>query len=508
MPQFILSPLKTCVLIVFALLFVFFGQSAILPLENSRLSYRLVGFRWEQVRHSGSYKLEVALGNFPDIVSFKNNITLTRYADTNRCVVELPLFNREYTWRISCDSGFGDSQGTVLHHFSARRTPELDTNVTRLRITHHTVAYPDMYVVSDGAKAIYDLEGNLVWGFPVGAPFVQDSVILGDFKPTATGTFTFITNDLDAYEIDYDGRIKFQLLHNAITTGQSAFHHEFTKLANGHYMVLGSEQVLMNKSPDTSKGSVVYRFPNKVGAGVFAVPFSTVAEYDKNKKQIWAWHLASYFQQSELNRFHGPFLNGQDFHPHLNSFWLDENSHSIYLSFRNINRVIKIGYPDGKVQRSYGETYTDDAQPLGNLLFNGQHSVKLLSNGSLCVYNNNSATAGDLPKLIVMKEPAVEGQLEQQWEYDLDLSGLHQLAAMRLSSRGGNVLELPQGAFFIAMNMPFGKALIVNAAKEVQWCGVFEHWDNHKREWCNASQYRASVINGASELERLVFGDR
>src|SRR6185312_943118 len=100
-----------------------------------------------------------------------------------------------------------------------------------------------------------------------------------------------------------------------------------------------------------------------------------------------------------------------------NSFFFDEPNKNIYIGFKNINRVVKIGYPGGEVKDTYGKSLKPGGS--GEDMFCYQHSVGLTMDGLFYFFNNNSCRPGLAPSVIMAREPAIKGgRMTKVWEYD------------------------------------------------------------------------------------------
>ena len=71
---------------------------------------------------------------------------------------------------------------------------------------------------------------------------------------------------------------------------------------------------------------------------------------------------------------------------------------------------------------------------------------------------------------------------------------------------GGNVVELPDGSLFASMCVRYGNVLIVGRDKKLVWNAISEKWVPGLKKWTVTGNYRASIITGQKELERLVWG--
>ncbi len=129
----------------------------------------------------------------------------------------------------------------------------------------------------------------------------------------------------------------------------------------------------------------------------------------------------------------------------MNAFYFDEKNNAIYASYRNMDRIIKIDYPSGKVVRSYGEVYKKGAPIKGNGMFCNQHSIRRSKDGYLYFFNNNYCYGlSKMPALMLMREPEKDTNvLEPVWEYGCTADGYK-----RGFYSGGIATELADGFIF------------------------------------------------------------
>ena len=482
--------------------------SQISPAEHSALNYRLIPFSFPASKQQGKYKIEIATGDLTAANDFRKSIILTLDCKSNRQIAEVPYFGKPYTWRFIYTGNNKKRVESQLYHFATRPAPELDTGKMRVRITKNTETYKDGYFFLDAVGALYNMEGKPVWFLP---DIESKKVSARDIKLTPQGTITFLANT-KAYEIDYNANVLWKGSDNDIDT-LTNYHHELTRLANGHYMVLTNDRVWIGlPTPDSEKqysGAVVRRDNNnKIWQ---RVEFGGIKEYDSKNNVVWSWSSADYYLHSDIMAHRGS--DGIfDVDVHENAFYFDAAAKVVYVSFKNINRVLKIAYPAGNVLNEYGNKYTPEAPDMTNDLFCAQHCCGRTKSGNLFVFNNNDCHPG-LPRLIVMKEPkSKNGKLEKVWDFECNvypkketLKNAPPMPPGRRTMPGGNLIELPDGSFFCSVSCAFEAVFIVNQAKKVTWCAIPEFFMNEKNTWVPRPAYRASLIKNSTELERLIW---
>lgn len=488
----------------------------IFPKENDTLNYIVIGFQFPEVKKEKNYTIEIASGHFKDEASFKKNIIKTEVWTKNRGILHVPSFSKQYTWRVIPYSRVLSTARIHLNHFSTGYIYNPDTAVIRFNITHKADKFKDAYLMLDGNRTMYDMEGHLIWYLPDLGGIIKTKSQVRDIKISPRGTISFLV-DGRAFETDYNGRILWEGPNGRKKTGDTleGYHHELTILRNGHIMALGSDPFNKNvtKLQDSNKTKSIIDSSDRRPRRFKQPDMGILVEYDETGKLIWEWKAAKYFKNINLD-FYNKFNGLPEFDLHENSFYFDEKNKAIYVSFRNISQILKISYPSGEVIAAYGRLeYATDS--MEKHLFCGQHSCHLSENGYLYLYDNGCGI-GHVPKVVVIKLPSsAMGPLEKIWEYPLPVEPAKaderpSITSVELNKRflftaGGNVTELPDQSFFISANVPFNKVLIVSKEQQILWSADMEKWHPDKKSWEPYSQYRISIIPDREHLENLIW---
>jgi len=488
----LLLALLFCPLIVFA---------QILPKENSKLNYRIIGYSFPEIKQSKKYVLQVAEGRYFSEDSFLKSLVITDTAGTNRIIHEVPKFGVEYTWRIT---GY-DKSGKALrksgfNHFSTRYGKHADTAFARLRLLQSVdKAHQDYYVSEDFVSTLYDMSGNPVWFLP-DTNGLGNSII--DMKCAYDSTITFIYST--PINANLNGDIYWQAPRSMVLNGDSVgirYHHEFTKLRNGHFMSLGMEGRQCRDIISADTTTIECTKERKPVPGFRRGKFGLILEYDENKNLVWTWNSAEHLIGTDYDYF-TPRDSNIKFDPHDNAFYFDEENKVIYLGFRNLNRVMKIEYPSGKVLDIYGDNYKKNQPWAGEGFFCNPHNIQRLPDGNLLYFDNNSCNYSDsLPEIIVAKEPTKKGEeMLVVWRFTLPVEpGIRQ----RFES-GGSVTELPDHTFFVCMGSDYAKMLIVNREGKILWSALPENLVPVEKKWYVHKQDRACIIS-KKDFEKLVW---
>ncbi len=484
--------------------FVFINSvnSQTLPEEGRALNYRLIGFSFPKIKNAVTYNIEIAKGHFDTEDSFKRNLIKTLVSTKNKMIAVVPFWGKEYTWRPVGINNKQEKIKSALHHFSTMENKDMDPTRIRLKILQKALKYQDAYVWLDENKAMFDMQGNALWLLPR-STFPNDNV--RDLKTSAQGTITFISAE-DVYEVNYNGDILWKGPNSGKISKDSTehYHHEFTRLGNGHYMVLGNEKVRWVSMQNDRDSATKYL--GKPGNSKDDIPVSflpTLIEYDGEGNIVWSWSSTDYFKKSDLYYTPPVWLENGVIDVHANAFYFDESKNIVYLSCKNISRIIKLKYPEGVVLNTYGEIYKGDSLRKGNGLFCQQHSVKLSKKGYLYLFNNNICKQALSPTIILAREPAAgRHDLKKIWEYSCTEDTEYQ---HRPITSGGNIIELPDNSFFVSIGQPDSKVFIVNKNKKKLWSALPQQWDQDIKRWHIIPQYRASITIDHKTLEKLIY---
>jgi hypothetical protein len=242
----------------------------------------------------------------------------------------------------------------------------------------------------------------------------------------------------------------------------------------------------------------------------FKMPCGTIIEYDEKGNVVWSWKSSKYLLASDIVHYQSPDGSGI-FETHENAFSFDEKEKVIYVSFKNISRVLKLKYPEGTILNAYGEIFKPEVPATGNKMFCYQHSCRHAEDNSFYLFNNNGCNPECAPEVILLQDvPDHKDSLQIAWLYecpvDINKNKPRKDGRRRDNmSSGGNVEELPDHCVFISMGSPYGNLFIVNREKQILWSGVAEKMNAADSKWEDNVQYRGSIITGQEQMEKLVW---
>ncbi len=483
------------------------SRAQLFPADSALLNYRIIGFTFPTEPKADNYKIELCKGDYTGN-DFDKHITITLKGKTNRIIGKVPAFGQVYSWRVTALQGSKIVAPGKVHHFSTGTGPFIDTPAYRMTIKHKAEKYKDGYFFADATRALYDMAGEPVWFLPHIDGVKSDSAAVRDLKLSGYGTITLLI-EADVFEIDYNGKILWKGPdgRKVRTDTLQGYHHEITRLANGHYMTLGFDPVPKRPAPinrdsimqlrkaDTGKVKnrrIMLRKPR----------FGKLMEYDAAGSLVWSWDAGKYFENIDLSAY--PEMAQNDVHE--NSFYFDEAHHVIYLSFRNISQVLKISYPSGKVVKAYGSINAATGDTVNNL-FCGQHAIRWSEHDYLYLFDNGCSST-EAPKVIRLKEPASdEEKLTETWEFSCPVEPI-KLNASRQNqpaTSGGNAIELPDQSMLISTCNPYSNIYIVTMAKKIIWEAAIEKMNPATHMWQAVPLYRASLITDPEKLNELIW---
>jgi Arylsulfotransferase (ASST) len=497
---------KNLVLIIsFVTLSVYTACGQFFPADNAVLNYRLVPFRFPIGAKTGKYVVEIANGDFQRSDSFRRHIVRAFDCTSGNITGLVPDWATNYTWRVRAIVGKSDSS---LHHFRTGWIASLDTSQYRIQVITPATINKDAYFFVDGTRLMYDMTGHPVWYLPdIKGVDTGAYVHLRDMKLSPQGTLTFLLLE-DAFEVNYEGKICWRAPHTGRVSGDSIdhVHHEFNRLRNGHYMVLGKEYDYWSLPAGTDTirlAALGAHWDNARQSLVQRLEFGTIIEYDTAGNVVWSWHTKPYFMNNPPRP--GVLRKPELLDAHSNSLYFDEKDSMLYLGFRNISSVLRISYPGGKVMNHYRNIQSGMLPTPDGQLFCFQHSARLCANGSISLFDNNLCRIGAPPRISVFEQPKTGNVLNKVWDFDCPLpAGITQ--PMQFVA-GGNAVELADHSFFVSMYGDFyARVFIVNKDKKITWCVSPEAWNPTTNQWQGFDFYRASVVADPHLLNDFVLG--
>lgn len=160
--------------------------------------------------------------------------------------------------------------------------------------------------------------------------------------------------------------------------------HELRILANGNYLVLGSEEITMDLS-----GYSYFQNGTAPGSATATVEAAVIQELSVDQDLLWEWHAIDHFDFLDVDttRLNNP--NSVDW-THSNALELDTDG-NILLSTRHFNEITKIDRNTGDIIWRLGGVQ-NEFDFGGDPGFFLQHDIRRLPNGNITLFDNSKGT--------------------------------------------------------------------------------------------------------------------
>jgi len=463
----------------------YFCDAQILPEPGTRLNFTQIMFEHPRVVGADAYVIEV--------IADENGNTfehpLVRHQDSaTAAMLRVFDFGKKYAWRYT---GLKEGKPTGWkgpYQFEIIEGGYVNKNFYRSKVTNNdSASNAGGLIIYDKARCIVDRAGDFVWFWPQDTAnslsnAKRDSAnsLNRDLRITPAGTITLI-NALRNEEWDLNGHVLWQLPERITWEGESHYtkfnaNHCFRKLESGNFMVLNRRNVVERVPGNGGKNEV-----NQTARGMIA--YEVLQEFDRKGNMVWQWSSEGYFNDAELQKMiegrpdSGLFMTTPG--GHINAFDVDEQNGFVYISFRNVSRIIKLNKKTGEVVCSWGEHMTYNGAPNADGFFCKQHGAVLMRNGNIGVFDNRDpravATGGEpYSSVVIFTQPTAKSNSKVVWKYDFKQDNL--------SVRGGNVDELKNGNLLVCMGM-INKVYEITPNKRIVWTAEIERRKDVNGNW-------------------------
>jgi hypothetical protein len=476
--------LYLCMLLIICFNKTSVGQ--IFPSQNARLNYTQVMFEFPEVKSASDYFVQVAENSVDS--NFIKSIIIQKHDSSNATLISGLNFGRYYQWRYVAFN----KDGNIIHvsklfSFKILKNNLVDENFYRYKINKKEV--DDGLIFLDNSLVAIDRNGTPVW-------FLPNKILNGaiDIKMTKAGTITLLSNRYklgfeDGLEVSLTGDTLWKTPHDIHIFGDTLeyFHHNFTRLNTGNYMVMGNKFVKPKKDIKAD-----------------LIGYGTLIEFDPAHNVVWSWDSEKnntfsdtdvYFPPNLCSYFYINYFTRKIYDPfHSNGFYYDEKNDIIYFSIRLLSRVSKIEKHTGKILAEYGEKFPSGKADHANGFFNYQHAPVLLPGNKLLVFSNNNFEGIDrknlkISKAVIFSQPEKNNkESEIAWEFSCKVDSL----SNGCSIRTGNVAVLDNGNYIINTGGPEGRIFEVTRDKKIVWDCSPELYSKNNESWLPSSNFKVS----------------
>ena len=388
-------------LFIFILFNILYSED-FLPSDNSTANYTHIFFNWPQIIDADSYLLSIISNDESyEIVVDKNAIILEEFLE----------WSKSYNW-IVC--GRDINQNLIDCHqeksFTISALPGYFPNQSSV-VVNSDEYYNGLTFLDFDSKnfsAAIDKDGEPVW--------YVDKNLFGSFNPRIVLTQVLQNGNFigygvgKGYEFDMDGNIIFQ------TPDDLGVHHHIIKTSNDTYFIIKSE---FEDHP--CPGDCPENLPE-----IISWQGDRFIEINENQEIVWDWNTFNYFSLDEYNPFYverlsNSYPNQEHFDwTHANSIFFDLENNYIYVSVRNLSRIVKIDYESSLIDWQLGNIdYMDTIFFNESINFSQQHSVQLIDNGNLLFFDNHSYLIPEVSRCIEFNIDQDTNEPNIVWEFDL-----------------------------------------------------------------------------------------
>ena len=206
---------------------------------------------------------------------------------------------------------------------------------------------------------MYDMEGRPVWYREHGLHRIGDTRYF-DGRVLVQSMGTIYEPKFSAMEMDLSGRAVWTGPRQPVGTVHGHFHHDFQRLASGHYLAL--------------RNRVVRKIMGDV-----------IVEMTADHQEVWTWSSLDHIRPDMA------LWDGKSVHDytHGNSVHADASRSVVYYNARHQDAVYKIDVATGKVLWKLGASGDFKKDPAATVpWFLKAHAVELQPNGNLLLYDN------------------------------------------------------------------------------------------------------------------------
>ncbi|MCD6065719.1 MAG: hypothetical protein K0S33_545 [Bacteroidetes bacterium] len=384
---------------------------------------------------------------------------------------------KNYKWYVETTLKSGKKTKSDYHYFSIATTRMVNRKLYQpIQLYNKKEKIQDGLIWCDQYRCAVDRKGNVVWFMTEDHLEQVNAKVVRDFRLYNDGNISFI-HQPNASRVDIDMNVLWQAPAAGTISGakKEDYHHALLQLPNGNYMVLGNEKVkFANENPGDTVTSE-------------EVDFCNIIEFNEKREIVWSWRMKDYFPYEYLINSKIETRSGV-VNPHANSFCVDETNNVIYLSFRDISRIIKIDRKSKKILASYGQRLNDEDDVMETDLFRLQHDIQLLPNGDMLLFNNNDIDNGKISCVEIIRLPATKKDTFQlKWKFDLN----YDAQSNGKIDRMGGVKIMPDGNYLICEGSS-NRVVEISPKGELLWDFALRQKDTSGRVNDKFALYRAN----------------
>ena len=410
-----------------------------MPQNGATLNYTQIFFKWPQINNSNSYKLYT---NNQEYNSNQNSIIIDEFE-----------WNNQYSWSIC---GLNESNHIIdCYEDMNFNTAELpinypaNVNVLELNESEYLSGVTLLDYESLGFSVVLDKDGNPIWSadntnFDNSKIWATQFLLNGNIVGFGPGV---------GYELNLDSDIIFQ------TNEEFEAHHQFYKTKNDSYFFMEAE-IQYHPCPNECEPE----YPD-------IIPWQgdKFMEIDESGNILWEWSTFDYLTLNEYNPYWvEKYMQQWDFggNPsfdwtHSNSVYFDEDEGVVYISIRNLSRIVAIDYNTKEILWHIGDSdFMEEVFFENDFGFSHQHSAQITHDKNIIFFDNGRFNNPELSRCL-------EIEIDDSFE-NAELIWQHVLPESMLTLSRGECDRLSNGNTLISAGRT-GNVLEVNNQNEIIW---------------------------------------
>ena len=372
------------------------------PPEDSTLVSKYVMFCWESVADVSMYQLQTAVSDSDS--SFVDPV-VDLMSDWQAILVKDGLdFGNPYVWRTRAITKDLDTlEWSDLRYFSIINLPDSIRNGFEPEIYVSEKMEPGVNFISHaGILSVFESSGEVVWYQGGRRGWWRNGKL--DFRQLRNGNFSSLD---DGYT-----RI-FDIYNETIWT-------------NRREIERGEHHTTYQKAD----GNIIYLYPkyefHGEGANRRRYQGDIIIEMNKEHEIVWSWNCFDYLSIEDVDQdvFDRSPVNGHFDWTHSNACPMDINEEYIYLSIRNLSRIVKIAYPSGEIEWSMGkEAVSGDVDFGHDLNIIHQHCTDPFEEDKLLFFDNHVDEDREFSRAMVVNiDPDLEEPVQLIREHYIPFS--------------------------------------------------------------------------------------
>lgn len=420
------------IIFIISLVTIMYSQN-IIPNQSSILNHTQIFFKWPQISHSASYQIKI----------YNNEDIYISYSNKNSVILDNFNWDSLYFWEVC---GFDEFENMIdcseQFTFTISSLPNNYPDTVNI-LANDSLQYKLGITVVDyeslGFSVALNQMGTPVW-FANPNNFDNSKIWASEFL--SNGNILGFSPGR-GYEFDLNSNIIFE------TPDIFPMHHWIHKTKNNSYFFINAETQFKNCPIECSDDM----------PSIIPWQGDKFIEIDKDGNILWEWSSFDYIDENEYDPIWvEAYISSWNFGgspsfdwTHSNSIFYDDIDDIVYVSIRNLSRIIAIDYSSKEILWNLGNSnFMNEIFFEDDFAFSHQHSVQKALNNSLIFFDNGRNHVPELSRCVEIEFN--NNTPEISWDYMLpdtmltlsrgECDRLSNSNTLITAGRTGNILEI------------------------------------------------------------------